>query len=218
MNAPPPPLYLSRPDPSIGVFRQIESSGRLERNALESTLRGNLSRFFNGMVVYALQRAYDNTDGIKSFPANNYDLYGEWSRARFDARHFVYLYGTLDTGKFFKVGLVLSANSGRPYSITTGRDDNRDGFANDRPPGVGRNNMQGPGSVTLDLRWSKNIFGHPSKKKETGPSATIGLDAFNVLNRVNYSSPVGNLSSPFFGGFVAAGPARRLQVSLSFKF
>jgi hypothetical protein len=218
VNAPLPPLYLARPDTSVGRLRQIESSGQLKSHALETTLRGNLTRFFNGMVVYALRRAYNDTDGISSFPANNYDLSGEWSRARFDARHFLYLYGILDAGKFFQVGVVFSANSGRPYGITTGRDDNHDGFANDRPPGVRRNSMQGPGSATLDLRWSRTLFGQTRKKNETGPNATIGVDAFNILNRVNFGSPVGNLSSPFFGRSISAGSARRLQVWMNFKF
>src|SRR5262249_53221448 len=139
INAPPPPLFLARPDPSIGVFRQIESSGHLKSHELEIGLRGNLSRFFNGIVQYALRRAYDNTAGIQSFPANNYDLSSEWSRASFDARHSLLVYGAFNAGRFFNLGVVLSAKSGRPYSLTTGRDDNRDGFANDRPPGVRRN-------------------------------------------------------------------------------
>jgi len=44
------------------------------------------------------------------------------------------------------------------------------------------------------------------------------VDAFNVLNQVNFGMPVGDLSSPFFGQRVSAGPARRMQASLSFKF
>jgi hypothetical protein len=77
--------------------------------------------------------------------------------------------------------------------------------------------MQGPGMKTLDLRWSRQFFLRPSRK-EKGPSATLGLDAFNVPNWVSLSSVVGNLSSPFFGRPVAALAARRLQVSLRFDF
>ena len=51
-----------------------------------------------------------------------------------------------------------------------------------------------------------------------GVKATLALDAFNVLNRVNYTSFVGNLSSPFFGRAVAAQPPRRLQLSFRVKF
>ena len=49
------------------------------------------------------------------------------------------------------------------------------------------------------------------------PKASIALDAFNVLNPVNYSNSVGNLSSPFFGHPVTASPARRVQASVAFK-
>jgi acyl-CoA thioesterase FadM len=44
------------------------------------------------------------------------------------------------------------------------------------------------------------------------------VDAFNVVNHVNYVSYVGDLSSPFFGKPIAAQPPRRLQVSFRFKF
>jgi hypothetical protein len=47
---------------------------------------------------------------------------------------------------------------------------------------------------------------------------TIGLDAFNGLNRVNLGSYVGNVSSPFFGQPVAARAPRELQVSAHVKF
>ena len=40
LNAPPPPSYLQRPDPAIGVLRQIESTAQSNSNALELMLRG----------------------------------------------------------------------------------------------------------------------------------------------------------------------------------
>ena len=102
VNAPLPPLYLSRPNPSIAMLGQFESSGGSRDHSLQTALRGNLSRFFSGMVMYQLSRAMNDTDGIASFPANNWDLRGEWSRASSDLRHYVYLYGTLSAGRLFK--------------------------------------------------------------------------------------------------------------------
>jgi hypothetical protein len=55
-------------------------------------------------------------------------------------------------------------------------------------------------------------------KREKGLVATVGLDAFNILNHVNYSSFVGNLSSPFFGQAVSARPPRRLQAVFRLRF
>ena len=56
------------------------------------------------------------------------------------------------------------------------------------------------------------------KKKEDGVKATLAVDAFNVLNEVNYSGFIGNLSSPFSGRAIAAQPSRRLQFSFRLKF
>src|SRR5262249_25547397 len=149
--------------------------------------------------------------GINNFPANNYNLSGEWSRADFDQRHRFSLLGTFTPPRdYFKLGLSISLYSGQPYNETTGRDDNHDGLANDRPPGVPRNSLQGQGLADVDVRVSRDFLLAPAKK-DKGPAITLGLDAFNVLNHVNYVTYIGVLSSPFFGQPVAAQPVRRLQ-------
>jgi hypothetical protein len=218
INAPLPP-FVRRPDPTIGILRQVESTAHSQAHALELMLRGTISRFFNGTIQYNLGRAYNNTGGINSRPADNYDLTSEWSRADFDERHRFNLLGTIKAGEWFNLGMTLALTSGRPYSLTTGRDDNRDNLANDRPVGVPRNSLQGPGSATLDVRWAKEFRLKETKKKDDeGPAITIAVAAFNLLNRTNYAGFVGNLSSPFFGLPVASRPARRTQLILGFKF
>jgi len=55
---------------------------------------------------------------------------------------------------------------------------------------------------------------------------TLSVNARNVLNRVNLASPIGNLSSPFFGQSIslAGGPFsssaanRKLELQASFSF
>ena len=49
------------------------------------------------------------------------------------------------------------ANSGRLYSIVSGRDLNGDQSTRDRPPGVARNTETGPGSWTLDMTLTKDV-------------------------------------------------------------
>jgi outer membrane receptor protein involved in Fe transport len=217
-NAPPPPFFVERPDRTIGILRLIESSARSQAHALEFMLRGRVGRFFNGTVQYTLGRARNDSAGINSLPADSYDLTGEWSRADFDERHRFNLIGRIEAGDWFNLGLTLALTSGRPYSLTTGRDDNRDSAAGDRPAGVRRNSLQGPGAATLDVRWSREFRLKKAGKDDEGPAITLGVDAFNVLNRTNYAGLVGNLSSPFFGLPVAARPARRVQLTLGFSF
>jgi hypothetical protein len=220
INAPLPP-NVQRPVPTIGVLREIESAGRAQTHALELMLRGKITRFFNGTIQYNLGRAYNNTGGINVRPANSYDLTGEWARADFDERQRFNVLGTFKAGDWFNLGITVALASGRPYSLTTGRDDNHDTIANDRPAGVRRNSLQGLGAATVDLRWSKEFFfkaAKKGKKQDEGPAVTIGVSAFNVLNRVNYTGYVGNQSSKFFGLPVAARPARRVQLNFSFSF
>ena len=80
-----------------------------------------------------------------------------------------------------------------------------------------RNSLQGPAYADLDLRWSYDLFLDRAKKR-SGPNVTLGIDAFNVLNRVNDSNYIGTVTSPFFGRAVAAQPPRRLQFSARARF
>lgn len=218
INAPLPPTYAARPDASIGVLREIESAGRRATDSLEFTLRGNVTRSFSGMAQYRLAFAHDNTSGINYLPPDAYDLSGEWGRSDFDRRHRFELLGTINPGKLLNLGVSVSVYSGQPYTMLTGIDQFHTGTANGRPAGVSRNSLQGPGYADLDLRWSREFTVRKSNKKDGDIKATLAVDAFNGLNQVNYSSFIGNLSSPFFGQAIAAQPPRRLQLSFRLKF
>jgi Carboxypeptidase regulatory-like domain len=215
INAPPPPLYLARPDPAFGAIRQVESTGRQDSDSLAVTLRGRMTRWFNGQMQYTVSRVDNDTNGIGSFPANDYDLSGEWARADFDRRHRFVLLGRVSPVKAVNLGVGLTLNSGGPFTETLGGDVYRNGRGRARPEGVGRNTREGDGFATLDLRASRDVkFG--SGKDER--AVTFGLDAFNLLNRVNYGGYVGTVSSPLFGLPVSARPPRQLQFSTRFKF
>jgi outer membrane receptor protein involved in Fe transport len=217
VNAPLPPLYLARPDPTLGVVREIESAGRSTNHSLQFTLKGRVSRLFVGSAQYILSQTMNDTSGVNWMPPNSYDLSLEYARADSNQRHRVDLLGTINPGSLINLGVALALYSGRPYSITTGHDDFGTGTPNARPAGVPRNSLEGPGYADLDLRWSHDILLSPSGK-ETGPAATIAIDAFNVFNHVNYQRYIGTLTSPFYGRAVAAQPPRRLQISFRLKF
>ena len=162
-------------------------------------------------------RSDNNTGGIAWFPANQYNPAGEWGRADFDQRHRFNMLGSFNLTKTLSVGAVVTAASGKPYSLTTGLDPYRTGMVNARPAGVGRNTLDGPGYADVDLRCSRDIF-LMRAKAEKGPVGTVALDAFNVFNHVNYTTYIGNLMSPFFGQAVSSLPARRLQLTVRLKF
>lgn len=218
INAPPPPLYTAPPNPNYGIYREIQSVGRQMRSAFEVTFRGNVSRHFTGMAQYVLSQTYNDTGGINYFPSNNYDFSGEWGLADFNRTHRFNLLGIFNAGKYFSLGTGLYVASGKPYTITTGFDNYNDGLANERPPGVPRNSLAGPGFIRLDTRWSHSFQLTKPAKKEQGVTMTAAVDAFNALNHVNYVSYVGVMTSPFFGHPVSALAMRRLQFSTGFRF
>ncbi len=217
VNAPPPPAYAFRPDPAFGQIRQIESTGAQTAQSLQFIARGRLAPRLRGSVQYTLATAHNDTAGINALPANNYDLAGEWGRASFNQRHRLESLVQLKAGAWADVGLSLSLGSGRPYSLLTGRDDYHTGQTNARPAGVGRNSLQGPGTALLDARWTHEfkIGSHPG---DAGAGWSVSVDAFNLVNHVNYSGYVGTLTSPFFGRPISAQPPRRLQLSAGLRF
>jgi carboxypeptidase family protein len=218
VNAPPPPDYAARPDPAFGVIREIESAGIGRAINLAVTLRGQVTKHFTGTAQYNEGRNWNDTGGINWMPPNSYDLSREYASNDYERRHVLDLFGSFNAGAWANVGVSLEASSGRPYSLITGLDRFNTGSANARPDGVGRNTLRGPGYASLDLRWSHEMPFTRAGQPKTKRSTTIGVDAFNVLNRVNYNLPVGNLSSAFFGRSISASAARRLQFSLRVRY
>jgi hypothetical protein len=215
INAPPPPLYQSRPDPSVGVLRQIESTGRQQSDSLSVTIRGRMTKWFNGQAQYALARTDNDTNGINWFPANDYDLSGEYARADFDRLHRLVLLGRLAPRKIADIGVSLTMNSAGPYTELLGVDIYSNARGRARPAGVARNTLEAAGYASLDLRISRDIkLGQGSSERQL----TLGADVFNITNRVNYGSYVGTIGSPLFLQPTSARPARQVQLSARFKF
>jgi hypothetical protein len=215
-NAPQPPNFAHRPNPAVGQLRQLQSEGYLKGNALELSFRGRPTKFFTGQAQYTLGKTYNNTSGITYFPAGSYAPNADWSRSDKDVRNKFDLLGTFIAGDWFDFGTALSLYSGPPVNVTTGNDDNRDGLPLDRPAGVPRNSLHGPGYVNLDLNLAHSF--PLTKEGKKGPVGSLAINSFNVLNHENDVTYVGVVSSGFFGRPVAAQPPRRMQLDLEFKF
>jgi len=215
INAPTNAIYLYE---TSGIYRQKQLNTSV-------TARVSSKLTFNGSYVYG--RAFSNTDGAATFPANQYDLSGEYGRAAFDIRHRVRFNGSLATRWGLRFSPLVIMESGRPYNIITGTDLNGDGLYTDRPafalnpslsglvptpygfldpiprPGekiVPRNLGQGPALVTANLRISKSFnLKEPKSGKGDPRQITVSVNARNILNHPNFAPSNGNLSSPFFG-------------------
>jgi len=215
INAPLPPTFQQRPNLNFLNIDQFESSASSKENILSTTLKSVPHPRLDLMVQYTYSHTIDDSSGMFSLPANNYDLGPERGRSDLDRRHRLNLFGSYALPFAFTFGTVVVLNSGIPYNITTGVDNNHDTVANDRPPGISRNTGRGPGFAQVDVHLARSF--HFEKNKHR-PRTDIGIDAFNVLNSVNYKNYIGTLTSPFFGRANAANPPRAVQLSLRLDF
>jgi hypothetical protein len=68
----------------------------------------------------------------------------------------------------------FNTNTGRAYTITTGKDDNFDQSTNDRPAGVARNSLRGPGQYTVNMNWTSPQINVRPKKAVPVAAAPTG--------------------------------------------
>ena len=165
VNAPPPPLYLARPNPAFGQIRQIESTGRQTAHSLQILARGRLAPQREGHRCSTRSRNRAQRHQRHQRAAGEQLRSGERVRPR-RLRSAASPRGTapVQGGRLGGLRRHCSLASGRPYSLRTGRDDFHTGQTNARPAGVARNTLQGPGSKMLDLRWSHEFRSDPARE------------------------------------------------------
>jgi len=129
----------TRPDPAQGNLYQLESSASSRYNGFSFRLDRRFSRSFSVITSYTLSWTDNDADSPQSLPANNYDLRTEWARAGADRRHILLITGPVSLKYGIYLTPFIQAQSGAPFNITTGQDDNRDTTINDRPAGIHRN-------------------------------------------------------------------------------
>ena len=226
-----------RPEPNIGTVTQIESTGRTSTDRLNVNMnyRVPAKRIFMN-ANYTLARLKNVSDGALSLPGEQpRSRRGVGARSG-DVRHRFNAMVNFPVWLGLRANVNTAASSAAPYTITTGRDDNGDGVSNDRPAGVGRNSARGASRWELSTRISKAIgFGGQRTEQLSaqrgrggpprgpgpggGPGLRVGdpadqrfsvefyVQAFNILNRINYLNFSGNLQSPS-SGFPRLRPRR----------
>ena len=218
-----------RPQPGRGNVIQLESTGLSSLGELRLGFQQRMS-FLNIRGDYSFTRDFSDVAGFGfSVPADNYDMRPEWGpsapRHQIDTNVGLRLPWAIDTD------LGFNWNSGAPYSLVTGRDDNQDTNTTDRPAGVSRNSLWRPSFFEVDLNLSKTFTLVPEKSESAGPLAgggyfgrrsgirmTISAEAENVLNTFNADSISGVMTSPFFGRPTRARDGRSVSMSLRFDF
>ena len=158
-----------RPDPTSARSPRSSPSPRTQFDAISVNL--NYARLQQRLFIsanYFFGRSIDETDSPFGLPADNYNLAAERGPASGFARHRFMSLANLPLTNRLRLGTSLRLQSGTPYNITTGRDDNGDTVSNDRPAGVTRNTGLGTAQVDLGLRLSWGLAFGPRRRLRPG--------------------------------------------------
>lgn len=226
-------------DPSTGSIGAFVSEGRSWYAGLDLGWRWRGARNWYA-ASYTLSKALDEgpdpLQGGFYLPAETEDLSREKGRADADRRHRVVLSGgfQMPWGGLVASG-VLQYATGAPFNVTSGADDNSDGFTTDRPVGVGRNTgadtplepinalraaaglapvtrLHEPALVQVDLKVARPFpFG-----RGTGE---LYLQVYNLFDRVNGGPIDGVSTSRTFGEPVGiVGPPQSVEAGFRMAF
>ena len=213
------------------------NGGRTKYNAMKLGVTKRLSNRYSLQANYTLGQARGDVDNFRA--ANSWvpgltaiggDRSYQWGPSDTDVRHLFVLSGTYDLPFGLRVGGILFARTGFPYTGVTGFDDDGDGFSSnppgnalatgygDRPASLSRNSFRLPATVTLDTSVAYEL------RMMRNHSVEIRFDAFNLMNRKNVTA-LNNIigrdpSQPpaTFGTITAVRDQRQAQFALRYRF
>ncbi len=207
-------------DFSVNFAGGVRNADRATWNPRRTNVRFN----------YRHRRAYNNSDGAFSVSPRG-SLDDQWGPAGGDTRHR--LRASVSTQAYRNLNAQMSwdANSGAPYTITTGIDENGDSIFNDRPFQVPRNSVRLPWRSTISANVSYLIPLGKSPGAEAGrpgpggrgrggrqKGITISASAQNLFNRYNYSGFSGVMTSQYFLQATSVSNPRQVDITLRFNF
>jgi hypothetical protein len=191
--------------PIVSRVNQYEPTGNALSKNLNVTVQfPSTKKYFktqvSGLFQYGLTWAADDNQ-----VQNSYDIRSDW--ARNDQRQRFQSQLSVRPPRIGTFNFNINGNSGRSYSITSGKDDNFDQNINDRPAGVPRNSLRGPSVYTVNLNYSSPPLSF--RKKKPAPAAVAGGPA---------TAAAGNsaaLDSLIQSAMAAGLPAAAIQQLLS---
>lgn len=212
------PVNGVRPNADFGVIQLLESSGITQEQSFELKING----YYKGVNLFAnyeLSKLTDDFSSPLSLPMDNYNLRLERGLSNLDQRHKFNFTFNFNLFKKINISPSFKLESGFPYTITTGMDNNGDTVFNDRPQAIARNSERGEFLKQVDIRarWKMPIR-YIGLKENKRKSLSLNVNVRNLLNTANLTNYVGIQTSPFFNKATTAHPPRSIDLGLSFFF
>jgi hypothetical protein len=194
-----------RPLGNIGDIYEYEAGGLFNQQQLITNFNTRISPKISMFGYFTVADAKSNSDGATTFPANQYDLSSEYSRAAFDSRIHTFIGGSWTAPFAVRFSPFISQSSGRPFNINLGKDVYGDGLVTTARPAfavpgrpsvttpwgvfdpnplpgeviIPRNYGDGPGQFSVNLRMSRTWgFGQTKESAAAAAAAAAGESSF----------------------------------------
>jgi hypothetical protein len=151
---------------------QYFSEGVFNQNQLIINGRVQTTKAISLFGYYSLNSAHGDTSGAGADITTPGNIAADYGRTTFDVKSRIFLAGSITLPKFIQLSPFMIQQTGSPYNITTGLDNNFDTYFNSRPDLV-------TGMATANGSTIKSIPG-------CGTFAQPGLVAGAAVVPINY--------------------------------
>ncbi len=246
--------------PTFGAITDWSSRGNSLYHSLQMSLNKRLASGFTIRAAYTWSKLIDDASTDGAVPANSFDFRNERGPSDFDLTHrFVGSY-IWELPKLagrpavlrhvaggWETNGILTLESGRPFSVVSGRDNSQSGINGDRADVVGNPLLDfgRPRGQLIDRYFNPaafaqnpaGTFGNSGRNILRDPGVAVvdfgaiknfqmteshrlqfRAEVFNLFNRVNLGRPNANQSSNTFARITSAGSPRVIQMALKYSF
>jgi hypothetical protein len=228
--------------PEAGLLDYNDASVKANYHGLTLQATQKFGSRFSFNANYTFSKTMDNGNFTTfiNLPQNTFDRKAERALSNQDVRHRFVLDFSASTStkahallRNWMLSSIISAQSGRPFTIYVGFDDNGDNNpTTDRVGLIARNTYIGDANKSWDLRLTRRIQATEKLRVD------LIFDAFNLLNRPNveevstvyasgnfagpipkhYKDGIGSPINPGFGVPRVMASPRQLQFALKLAF
>ncbi|HEV2578285.1 MAG TPA: carboxypeptidase-like regulatory domain-containing protein [Acidobacteriaceae bacterium] len=157
---------------STGPQYQFFSGGIFNQNQLILNGRAQTTKWLSIFGYYSLNSAHGDTSG--GFVTTPFNIKADYGRTTFDVRNRFFVAGSITLPHYIQFSPFMIGQSGTPFNITTGTDNNNDSILNDRPYLA---NGATPNGRTIESIPGCGTFAQPG---------TPGLPANSSIVPINY--------------------------------
>ncbi|MBI2686860.1 MAG: TonB-dependent receptor [Acidobacteria bacterium] len=248
--------------PGLGSTPIVESVGNATYHAMQWTLERRFQKHFTILANYQFSKSIDDSSANKqngNSRTNPFNQAFDKGLSDFYRKHIVNISGLYELpfhpqtaamrliAGGWNLNGILSYNTGRPFTVTSGVDNARTGAGNQRADQISDPNFSGDRShqeqITEWLRRASFVpnaigtYGNLGRNTFIGPgfaSVDLGVvknfpvherlntqfrfELFNALNHANFNNPTAAQNNGNFMRITGAGDPRILQLALRMTF